>query len=80
MIRRSENGPLCPHCTQRNSAALIEKPGELTCIHCNRPFTFWIEKLPFYCTDDGRPPRCDCDVCTGKVEPTQEVEPSGQNG
>jgi hypothetical protein len=77
VIRRSENGPRCTHCGQVNPAALIEPTiSELECIHCKLKFTFWIEKLPFYCSDDGRPPRCDCAVCSGKVVPTVEIEPA----
>lgn len=77
MIRRSEHGPLCTHCAGRNPAALLDdhSGGVVTCIHCGGSFTFYIERLPFYCTDDGRPSRCDCDVCTRKIKPTEEVEP-----
>jgi hypothetical protein len=79
MIRRSEFGPRCTHCGNINPTATIAEggpPGMATCIHCKKPFSYWIEKLPFYCTDDGRT-RCDCDVCTGKAEPSEEVPPNG---
>lgn len=72
MISRSEQGPRCTHCTRINPAIMLPEEGpasQVTCMHCGKSFTFWIEKLPFYCTEDGRTPRCDCDVCMGKVTP-----------
>ena len=78
MISRSEQGPRCPHCTRINPAIVLEaRPSNIVvCIHCQRSFTFWIENLPFYCTEDGRPPRCDCDVCTGKKPVPGDEVPS----
>jgi hypothetical protein len=69
MISRSESGPRCPHCTKVNPAIILEpSPSNIVvCMHCNGSFKFWIERLPFYTTDDGRAARCDCDVCTGKA-------------
>ena len=78
MIRRSEYGPRCTHCGNVNPAIALPENGpasEVKCIHCKRSFSFWIEKLPFYCTDDGRPARCDCNVCSGKAQPREEIEP-----
>jgi hypothetical protein len=83
MISRSEYGPRCPHCLRTNPALVLPENGpasEVKCIHCGLSFSFWIEKLPFYCTDDGRQLRCDCDVCTGKVKPTVEIEPEDPHG
>jgi hypothetical protein len=78
MISRSEYGPRCPHCCQINPAVVLPEDGpagEVECIHCKKHFSFWIEKLPFYCTDNGLPPRCECAVCTGKTTPAAEIEP-----
>ena len=76
MIARSEVGPRCPHCGRVNPAITLEAGATgCTCIHCQKPFNFWIEKLPFYCTDDGRGSRCECKVCTGQEQPKQEIEP-----
>jgi hypothetical protein len=68
MIRRSEYGPRCPHCTQVNPAGVLEQVGggSVDCLHCRKPFSYWIERLPFYCTDDGQRPHCECAVCSGK--------------
>jgi hypothetical protein len=79
MIRRSPNGPLCPHCGQLNPAALIDplqvsdslhgrddEPAKLfECIHCASPFSFFMERLPFYCTEDANTPRCNCSIHNG---------------
>jgi hypothetical protein len=56
MISRSENGPRCPHCTKVNPAVILEpSPSNVVvCMHCGGSFRFWIERLPFYTTDDGR--------------------------
>lgn len=77
MIARSEYGPRCTHCGNMNPAIILE-PGATgcVCITCQKPFNFWIEKLPFYCTDNGRSARCDCDICTGKAVPL-EAPPNG---
>lgn len=87
MIKRSEFGPRCPHCGDVNPASMFasigigEHPifgehqrGHSECIHCGGKFAWWIEKLPFYCTDNGRPARCDCGVCTGKAAPPEQAE------
>jgi hypothetical protein len=84
VIARSEQGPRCPHCTRINPASLLhDAPAGtfgMVCIHCLVRFDFWIEKLPFYCTDDGRPTRCDCAVCTPKATPAGEAPPGDQAG
>ena len=80
MISRSEYGPRCPHCTRINPAATLKGEGPAMCMHCEQPFRFWIEELPFYCTDDKRPSRCDCGVCAGKVEPVDEIRPGEEPG
>jgi len=55
MISRSEYGARCQNCLQLNPASVLPGPaGELKCIHCTKPFRYWTEKLPFYCTG-GQP-------------------------
>ena len=82
MIARSEFGPRCPHCSRVNPAVVLEQVGAGTaeCVHCKRSFSYWIERLPFYCTDDGRAGGpCDCAVCTGKEKLTgEEIPPEGR--
>jgi hypothetical protein len=52
--RGSEQGPRCPHCSRINPAIVLEAGATIARVHhCQQPFNFWIEKLPFYCTDDG---------------------------
>lgn len=59
MIYRSEYGPRCPHCGNVNPAAILRPEAErmpaVPCIFCRKPFSFWIEKLPFFCTDTKTP-------------------------
>jgi hypothetical protein len=53
MIYRSEFGPCCTHCGRVNPASVVPRatPGPIDCFHCRKSFSFWIERLPFFCTD-----------------------------
>lgn len=76
MINRSEYGARCPHCTGINPGSVLEGAGAVDCIHCKRSFTYWIEELPFYCTDDGRSAGgCACAVCKPPAAPLAESPP-----
>jgi hypothetical protein len=57
MIYRSEYGPRCPHCGHVNPASVVKMPAPATvdCFHCRKPFGFWLEYLPFFCTDTKPP-------------------------
>lgn len=52
MIYRSEYGARCTHCRRLNPASVLEGPGVVDCVHCRQSFSYWIERLPFFCTED----------------------------
>jgi hypothetical protein len=73
MIRRSEYGPRCPHCGQVNPAAVVGILAEqgdraefvTKCIFCLASFRYWLERLPFFCTNSADPP-----IACGNPEPS----------